>query len=314
MGVLTQTPAREADFPPQRTRRPKGTRTADRQRAGYWFVLPCVIFTTVFFLVPLVMTLGMSLYHWPLMGKATFTGFSNYLDLMHDDSFWGAMWFTTEYTLFVTPAIFIVAFVLAMLVNQASRFVGIFRTAFFLPVVIGMTTASLLWVWMFNDQVGIFSAVLMQLGIVDEPVQWLGETNSALASLIVMVLWKASGFTMVILLVGMQAIPQDIYDAARIDGARWWAQQRFITFPMMRRTFALALIMAVIGSYLAFEQFYVMTRGGPMNSTITVVHWIYRASFTYFKLGYGAAMSVVLLLVLLTLSVIQMYLLRDDHE
>ncbi len=314
MGVLTETPARESDFPPRRSRRPRSTKAVDRQRAGYWFVLPCVIFTTVFFIAPLVMTLCMSLYHWPLMGQATFAGLRNYIDLLQDDSFWGALWFTTEYTLFVTPAIFIVAFVLAMLVNRASRFVGIFRTAFFLPVVIGMTTASLLWVWMFNDQVGIFSAVLMQLGIVDEPVQWLGETSSALASLVVMVLWKASGFTMVILLVGMQAIPQDLYDAARIDGARWWSQQRFITLPLMRRTFALALIMAVIGSYLAFEQFYVMTKGGPMNSTITVVHWIYRASFTYFKLGYGAAMSVVLLLVLLMLSVIQMFLLRDDHD
>ena len=313
MGVLTETSVTESGLPPGR-RRPKTRGSADRQRAGYWFVLPCVIFTAVFFIAPLVMTLCMSLYRWPLMGKATFAGLQNYVDLMHDDSFWGALWFTTEYTLVVTPAIFIVAFVLAMLVNRASRFVGIFRTAFFLPVVIGMTTASLLWVWMFNDQVGIFSAVLMQLGIVDEPVQWLGETYSALGSLVVMVLWKASGFTMVILLVGMQAIPQDLYDAARIDGARWWAQQRFITVPLMRRTFALALIMAVIGSYLAFEQFYVMTKGGPMNSTITVVHWIYRASFTYFKLGYGAAMSVVLLLVLLALSVVQMFLLRDDHE
>ncbi|CAB3792389.1 carbohydrate ABC transporter permease [Pararobbsia alpina] len=313
MGVLfgsqSTTPALRRRVP-----KPGSPGGRDRNRAGYWFVLPCVVFTVVFFLVPLVMTLGMSLYNWPLMGVARFAGFRNYLDLLQDASFWAALWFTTEYTLFVTPAIFVVAFVLAMLVNRARRFVGLFRTAFFLPVVIGLTTASLLWVWMYNDQVGIFSAMLMQLGIIDEPVQWFGDTNSALWSLIVMILWKASGFTMVILLVGMQAIPQDLYDAARIDGARWWAQQRYITVPLMRRTFALALIMAVIGSYLAFEQFYVMTRGGPMNTTITVVHWIYRASFTYFKLGYGAAMSVVLLIVLLLLSVIQMILLRDDHE
>jgi multiple sugar transport system permease protein len=296
-----------------RARKPR-KRAPDRERAGYWFVLPCVIFTAVFFIVPLIMTLGMSLYNWPLMGVASFAGLRNYIDLLHDDSFWAALWFTTEYTLVVTPAIFVLAFVLAMLVNRAGRFVGLFRTAFFLPVVIGLTTASLLWVWMYNDQVGIFSAILMQLGIIDEPVQWFGDTNTALISLVVMILWKASGFTMVILLVGMQAIPQDLYDAARIDGARWWAQQRYITVPMMRRTFALALVMAVIGSYLAFEQFYVMTKGGPMNTTITVVHWIYRASFTYFKLGYGAAMSVVLLLVLLALSVVQMFLLRDDNE
>ncbi|WP_051481423.1 carbohydrate ABC transporter permease [Paraburkholderia nodosa] len=313
MDVLNEAPPAGTGLAlPARRRQQRGG--VGRRRAGYWFVLPCFAFTVVFFLLPLAMTIGMSFYHWPLMGVPSFAGLRNYLELLHDASFWGALWFTTEYTLLVTPAIFVVAFLLALLVNQASRFVGIFRTAFFLPVVIGMTTASLLWVWLFNDQVGIFSAILMQLGIVSEPVQWLGDTNSALASLIVMVVWKACGFTMVILLVGMQAIPRDLYEAARIDGARWWAQQRYITLPMMRRTFALALIMAVIGSYLAFEQFYVMTRGGPMNSTITVVHWIYRASFTYFKLGYGAAMSVVLLIVLLALSVIQMVLLRDDDE
>jgi len=283
-----------------------------RRWAGLFFILPCLAVTTVFFIVPLLMTVWMSLNTWPLLGHPSFSGLKNYVDLFQDESFWGAVLFTAKYTLVVTPAIFLFAFALALLVHRSVRFVGIFRTAYFLPVVIGMTTASLLWTWLFNDQVGIFSAVLMDLGLVDEPVQWLGETNSALASIVVMVLWKAAGFTMVILLVGMQAIPTDLYEAACLDGAGWWAQVRYITVPMMRRTFALALTMSFIGSFLAFEQFFVMTRGGPFNSTITVVHWIYRASFTYFKLGYGAAMSVVLLLMLLVLSGIQLYLLRDE--
>jgi multiple sugar transport system permease protein len=283
-----------------------------RRWAGFFFILPCLAVTTVFFIVPLLMTVWMSLNNWPLLGHPSFSGLKNYVDLFQDASFWGSVLFTAKYTLVVTPAIFLFAFALALLVHRGVRFVGIFRTAYFLPVVIGMTTASLLWTWLFNDQVGIFSAVLMDLGWVDEPVQWLGETNSALASIVVMVLWKATGFTMVILLVGMQAIPADLYEAARLDGAGWWAQVRHVTIPLMRRTFALALTMSFIGSFLAFEQFFVMTRGGPFNSTITVVHWIYRASFTYFKLGYGAAMSVVLLLMLLVLSAVQLYLLRDE--
>ena len=283
-----------------------------RRWAGFFFILPCLAVTTMFFIVPLLMTVWMSLNDWPLLGHPSFSGLKNYVDLFQDASFWGSVLFTAKYTLVVTPAIFLFAFSLALLVHRGVRFVGIFRTAYFLPVVIGMTTASLLWTWLFNDQVGIFSAVLMDLGWVDEPVQWLGETNSALASIVVMVLWKAAGFTMVILLVGMQAIPIDLYEAACLDGAGWWAQVRHITIPMMRRTFALALTMSFIGSFLAFEQFFVMTRGGPFNSTITVVHWIYRASFTYFKLGYGAAMSVVLLLMLLVLSGVQLYLLRDE--
>ena len=284
-----------------------------RHWAAYLFILPCLAVTTMFFIVPLGMTAWMSLNDWPLLGHPSFAGLKNYLELFTDQSFWGAVLFTVKYTLVVTPAIFLFAFALALLVQRGVRFVGIFRTAYFLPVVIGMTTASLLWTWLFNDQVGIFSAILMDLNLIDEPVQWLGETNSALASIVVMVLWKAAGFTMVILLVGMQAIPIDLYEAACLDGASWFKQIRFITIPLMRRTFALALTMSFIGSFLAFEQFFVMTRGGPFNSTITVVHWIYRASFTYFKLGYGAAMSMVLLAILLILSGIQLYLLRDEE-
>ena len=289
-------------------------RSPDCQLAGYVYILPCLLVTTLFFIIPLLMTLWMSFNEWPLLGQPSFTGLKNYQDLLYDDSFWGSLGFTVKYTVVVTPLIFLVAFSLALLVHRGVRLVGLFRTAYFLPVVIGMTTASLLWTWLFNDQVGIFSAVLMDLGWVEEPVQWLAETHSALASIVVMVLWKASGFTMVILLVGMQAIPQDLYEAARLDGARWYTQIRHVTIPLMRRTFALALTMSLIGSFLAFEQFFVMTRGGPFNSTISVVHWIYRASFTYFKLGYGAAMSVLLLLILLALSVLQMYLLREDDH
>ena len=111
---------------------------------------------------------------------------------------------------------------------------------------------------------------------------------------------------------GGQAIPEELYEAARIDGANWGASLRFITLPLLRRTFALALTISVIGSYLAFDQFFIMTRGGPQNSTITVVYWIYRAAFTYFKLGYAAALSAVLLVILVAINMVQLYLLRDD--
>jgi multiple sugar transport system permease protein len=152
----------------------------------------------------------------------------------------------------------------------------------------------------------------MKLGLVAEPVQWMDSTGTALGSIVMMVLWKATGFTMVILLVGMQGIPEDLSEAARCDGASWLQRTRYVTVPLLRRTFALALIISIIGSFLAFEQFYIITHGGPHNSTITVVYWIYRAAFTWFRLGYAAAMSVILLTILVVLSVLQLYLLRDD--
>jgi len=283
-----------------------------RQTAGLFFVLPSVLFTLVFFIIPLIMTTIMSFYNWQMLKTKTFIGLANYIKLLHDQQFWKSLWFTTEYTLLVTPLIFILAFILALLVNQPLRGIGIFRTIYFLPVVIGLSTSSLLWVWLLNDRVGIFNAVLMSLGVISKPIIWLGEKNSALFAIIVSIVWKTVGFTMVLLLTGMQAIPADLYEAAMVDGAGFWARIWHIMFPLLRRTFALAVVISVIGSYLAFDQFYILTRGGPKNQTITVVFWIFNNAFTYLKLGYAAALSIVLLVILVVLSTLQMYVLRDD--
>jgi multiple sugar transport system permease protein len=129
-----------------------------------------------------------------------------------------------------------------------------------------------------------------------------------------MVTWKTVGFTMLLLVVGMQAIPEELLEAARVDGAGRWARLRHVTLPLLRRTFALALVLSVIGSFLGFDQFYILTHGGPQNQTITVVYWIYNNAFTYFKLGYGAALSLVLLAILVLISVVQLYLLRDTTQ
>lgn len=287
-------------------------RLGARHWAGLLFVVPSLIFVAVFFLVPLLMTVWMSLHNWPLLGKHSFVGLENYQNLLSDDTFWSSLGFTTKYTLLVTPMIFVVAYALALLVNRAARWVGIFRTIYFLPVVIGLGTSSLLWVWLFNDQVGILQTVLYRLSLVSEPV--MGSSGTALAAVLVSVVWKTVGFTMILLLVGMQAIPDELYEAAKIDGASPWQSQRFITVPLLRRTFALALILSVIGSYLAFDQFYIMTGGGPNNSTITVVYWIYRASFTYFKLGYGSALSLILMLILTAISIVQLLVLREERR
>jgi multiple sugar transport system permease protein len=286
-----------------------------RKRRGYvglLFVLPAAIFTLVFFVIPLMMTIFMSLHDWPLLGERSYIGLENYTQLTADKQFWDSLGFTTRYTLLITPVIFILAFILALLVNLPLRGVGFFRTAYFLPVVIGLGTSSLLWVWLLNDRVGLFDAVLLSLGLIDRPIVWLADPAYVMPAVVVSVVWKTAGFTMILLLTGMQAIPDELYEAARVDGAGYLARIRYIMLPLLRRTFALALILSVIGSYLGFDQFYIMTRGGPQNSTISTVYWIYSNSFTYFKLGYGAALSIVLLVILAILSVIQLRLLRDE--
>jgi multiple sugar transport system permease protein len=283
-----------------------------QKRAGVLFVLPSVVFTLLFFIIPLIMTVWMSLNNWSLLGGHSFTGLGNYSELARDPQYGRSLWFTTQYTLMVTPPIFILAFILALLVNLPLRGVGFFRTAYFLPVVIGLAASSLLWVWLLNDRVGVFNAILLQLGLIQKPVVWLGTKSLAVGSIIVSIVWKTVGLTMVLLLTGMQAIPEELYQAAMVDGAGFWGQLARITLPLLRRTFALALVISVIGSYLAFDQFYILTRGGPRNQTITVVYWIYLNSFTYFKMGYGAAQSIILLIILAILSMVQLRLLRSE--
>jgi multiple sugar transport system permease protein len=285
-----------------------------RRYSGVLYVLPSVLFVLIFFIIPLCMTLLMSLYDWPLMGTPSYSGFDNYVALTKDNQFWDSLWFTTRYTLIVTPPIFILAFILAHLVKLPLRWIGLFRTIYFLPVVIGLGASSLIWVWLLNDRVGIFNRILIDLGLIDKAVLWLGDKNLALAVIIISVVWKTVGFTMILLLAGLQSIPNAYYEASEVDGATAWSKMLYITLPLLRRTIALALVLSVIGSYLAFDQFYIITRGGPRNSTITVVYWIFNNSFTYFKMGYGAALSVILMGILVVLSVIQLYLLRDDTE
>lgn len=283
-----------------------------RSRIGFLFVLPTVLFVFVFFIIPLLMTAFMSLHDWPLFGPRTFIGIQNYIDLFSDKQFLKSMDFTARYTVVITPLIFIVAFILASLVQHKLPGIGIFRTIFFLPVVIGLGTSSLLWVWLLNDQVGIINKILLDLGLIPKTQLWLAKPDTAMNVIILSVIWKTVGFTMVLLLAGMQSIPAELYESAEVDGAGYWQKLRFITLPLLRRTIALALVLSVIGSILAFDQFFIITGGGPRNSTISIVYWIFNNSFTYFKMGYGASMSIVLMVVLVLLSGVQLFLLRDN--
>lgn len=284
-----------------------------RKLTGFLFVLPTVAFVAVFFIVPLALTFIMSLHDWPLFGEHKFIGFSNYADLASDRQYLKSLNFTFRYTLLITPPIFILGFILASLIRRKIRFIGIFRTIFFMPVVIGLGVSSLLWVWLLDDRVGIFNKLLLDFHLVPKAQLFLGKPNTAMNVIILSVVWKTVGFTMILLLAGLQAISDELYESAEVDGAGYFKKLFYITLPLMRRFIALALILSVIGSVLAFDQFYIMTRGGPRNSTISIVYWIFNNSFTYFKMGYGAAMSIVLLAILVALTGAQLYVLREEN-
>lgn len=307
MSIVAATPLAAA------ARRPRRSRSG-RQWQGLLYITPAIVLVLVFFIVPVLFTAWMSLHNWPLLGQPSWIGLQNYVRMLTDTRFLAALNFTAYYTIIVTIAIFALAFPLALFVERQRRGVGAYRTIFFLPVVIGLATASLLWVWLANVDSGLFSPILRMFGITGRSANLLSTFDNAFLTIVIMVVWKIVGFTMIILLTGLQSIPADLTEAARIDGASRWQSFRYLTLPLMRRTIALALILSVTGSVLAFDQFYIMTSGGPQNRMISVVYYIFNQSFVSFQLGYGSALSIVLLGILVLLSVVQLWLLRVGDE
>jgi multiple sugar transport system permease protein len=292
----------------------KRRRPRTSQWRGMVYIAPAMVLVIAFFVVPVLFTAWMSLHKWPLMGAVTWSGFKNYSRMFSDTRFLTALRFTAFYTVIVTIAIFALAFPLAIFVEKQRRFVSAYRTIIFMPVVVGLATASLLWVWLINVDSGFFGPMLRTLGLVSKSPNLLAAFDSAFITIIVMVVWKIAGFTMIILLTGLQAIPSELTEAARIDGAGRWQRFRHLTLPLMRKTIALALIISVTGSILAFDQFYIMTSGGPQNRMISVVYYIFNQSFVSFNLGYGAALSIGLLAILVVISIGQLWLLRVGEE
>ena len=219
------------------------------------FILPLLIVNITFFVIPFVKSLYMSLFDWKLLGNKLFIGLANYAKAFQDPKFLHSLKFTFQYGIIVTPLLFIVAFIMAILVNQSFKGVGIFRTIYFLPVVISMTASADIWLWIYNELYGVLNHLLMNFGIIDSPIAWMHMPSTSLPAVCIMVTWKMSGFSMLMLLGAFQSIGDDIYEASSIDGAN--AIQRFfrITIPIIRPTIGLSLVISVIGSVLAFEQF-----------------------------------------------------------
>lgn len=278
------------------------------------FITPLLVINITFFFIPFVKAIYMSLFDWKLLGDKAFIGLHNYIQAFHNPKFISSLIFTGKYALLVTPMLFIVAFVMALLVNHTFKGVGIFRTIYFLPVVISMTACADIWLWIYNELYGVLNYVLLEIGLIGKPIAWMQDASISLPAICIMITWKMSGFTMLMLLAAFQAIDEQTYEAANIDGAN--AVQKFfrITLPIIRPTIGLSMVISIIGSVLAFEQFRIMTKGGPSSSTQTAVFYIYETSFKNFKFGYGAAMSIILLVILAVLSYFQFVVMKDPTE
>lgn len=289
--------------------------TPRRRLTGLLYVLPALAFVAAFTVYPLVHMVRISFNDWTLITPPEPVGLDNFRRAMDDDQFWGSLWFTVRYTLVITPILIVGGYLIALLTADNTRLRRFTRTVVFIPVVIGLAASSLLWYWLFSARYGLVNRLLMDLGLIDEPVLWIGtDPTRSLWAVTASVVWKVIGFGTILFVAAIQAIPREVNEAARVDGATAWQRTRLITIPLTLRTILLVTLVSMIGSLLAFDQFYIMTAGQPMNRTATAVFYVYLNSFPFLKLGYGAALSLILAGFILLFTVTQMVLTRRSHS
>jgi multiple sugar transport system permease protein len=281
---------------------------------GLAYLAPALLFVAVFTAWPFLQMLWVSLHSWSLITPPKFIGFNNFIRAWGDQQFWVSLGFTLKYTLLITPILMIGGYLIALLTSANTPLLRVTRTVVFLPVVIGLGASSLLWYWLFSTDYGFVNWILRDLGIIEKPVFWLG-VNADISNwaVIASVVWKVMGFGMILFVAAIQGVQGDVTEAAMVDGASYWQRVWSIILPLTLRTVLLVTLISVIGSLLAFDQFYIMTAGQPRNLTATSVFYVYLNSFPYLKLGYGAALSLVLALIILVFTIVQMILTRRSH-
>jgi multiple sugar transport system permease protein len=282
-----------------------------RKLTGGLYLAPAVLFVLIFTAFPLSQMIWMSFHSWSLIAPKRWVGLDNFLHAYNDKQFWISLGFTLKYTLYITPILMVGGYLIALMVAKNTPLRLATRAIVFTPVVIGLGVSSLLWYWLFNFDFGPINRLLVDAGVAAKPVIWFGEdANRALWAIIVSIVWKVIGFGMLLFVAAIQAIPHDIDEAAMVDGATYWRRVWFITLPLTLKTILLVTLISVIGSLLAFDQFFLMTAGQPFNRTASSVFWIYLNSFPYLKLGYGAALSLVMTAIVLGLTTVQTALTR----
>ena len=281
---------------------------------GLWYVLPALGFVLVFTAWPFLQMMWISLNDWSLITPPSFVGLGNYVSAFQDSQFWISLRFTLKYTLLITPILMIGGYLIALLVTPNSGLSRFTRTLVFTPVVIGLGASSLLWYWLFSPNYGLINKFLLDLGIIDTAVLWLGvDADLSNWAVIISITWKVLGFGMILFVAAIQAIPHEITEATMVDGAGFWQRVRKVILPLTRRTILLVTLISVIGSLLAFDQFYIMTAGQPRNLTATSTFYVYLNSFPYLKLGYGAALSMILAVIILGFTIVQMTLTKRSE-
>ena len=288
-----------------------------RQAAAWCFVAPALVVIAVFFFVPVVAALAMSLTDFDIYaladrGNLRVVGLRNYAQLLRTPLFWKAFGNTLYFVVIGVPLSIGISLGAALLLHsRVTRFRAFFRTALFAPVVTTLVAVAVIWRYLFNPHYGLLNYLLGRLGL--PSVDWLGDPQWAMPAIILFAVWKNFGYNMVILLAGLQSIPEQLYEAARIDGASAWRQFRHVTLPMLAPIVALVNVLTIAGYFQLFAEPYVMTQGGPLQSTVSVLYFMYEEGFKWWNLGSASAVAFVLFLVIFGVTVVQLRLARWEH-
>ncbi len=283
-------------------------------RTGWAFLAPFGVFYVLFLLGPAVAMLVTSFFDTSTLkpGLGPFAGFGNYAEMFGRADFWEAMWHTLQFTLYTTPPLVILAFVLSVLTNRIRRGQWFFRLAFFLPFVLPSATISLIWLFIFTPGTGLWALGEQLLGIAPGSGV-LASPATAMIGIALATVWWTLGFNFVLYLAGLQEIPRDLYEAAAVDGATQWEQIRYITLPLISRTTTLVILLQIIASLKIFDQVYLMTSGGPGTSTQVALGLVTGSAFTDNRIGAASAASVLLFIVILAIAVIRQLLDRPKE-
>jgi multiple sugar transport system permease protein len=288
---------------------------SEANNAAWFFLAPSLILIGIFFFLPVAASLLLSvtdfdIYGIAAVGNTRFVGLHNYSRLLSTPDFWNALKNTFYFAFVGGPLTIAVALAAALLISsKLVRFKGLFRTIYFTPFVTTLVAVAIVWKYLYHTRYGLFNYALAAIGV--SPIDWLGDPHWAMPAIILMAVWKSFGYNMLIFIAGLQAIPDELYDAAEIDGASTTRQFFSITLPMLTPTLVFISVITMIGYFQLFAEPYVMTQGGPLRSTTSVVLLMYEEGFRWWRMGYAAAIAFVLFIVILIATLLQFRLQRE---
>jgi len=284
-----------------------------RRDATAWaFVAPALVALGLFFFLPVVAALLLSFTDFDIYSLADirnlrFVGFDNYIALLQTPLFWKALGNTIYFVILGVPLSIALSLGAALLINsKLGRFKGLFRTIYFAPVVTTLVAVAVIWRYLLHTKYGLINWGLGGIGL--DPVDWLGDPNWAMPAIVIFAVWKNFGYNMIILLAGLQTIPEDLYEAAKIDGAGRLAQFRYVTLPALAPVMLVVSILTMAGYFQLFAEPYVMTQGGPVESTVSVLYFMFEQGFKWWNLGFATAVAFVLFLILFAITIVQLKL------